>query len=81
MSDCSPNSGTYLSRTMRPNYIRAFAAMATATLVTSALISTSGSAVAQEQAAVTLSVGDNVPELKGIAWLQGDAVNSFDEKG
>jgi len=81
MSGCSPNLGTYLFRTMRPKYIRAFAAMATATLVTSTLISTSGSAEAQEQAAVTLSVGDNVPALEGITWLQGDAVKSFDEKG
>ena len=58
-------------------------AVATATLTTSALLSSASAVVAQEKAATaaTLSVGDKVPELKGITWLQGDAVKSFDEKG
>ena len=68
---------------MKQKFQRAFAAVATATLTTSALLSSASAVVAQEQAAAaaTLSVGDKVPELKGITWLQGDAVKSFDEKG
>lgn len=82
MSDCSPNKGTYLSPTMKPKYIRVFAAMATATIVTSTIIATATTAVAQEQAAAaTLSVGDKVPALEGVTWLQGDPVKSFDEEG
>ena len=68
---------------MKQKFQSAFAAVATATLTTSALLSSASAVVAQEQAAAaaTLSVGDKVPELKGITWLQGDAVKSFDEKG
>jgi thiol-disulfide isomerase/thioredoxin len=68
---------------MKQKFQRAFAAVATATLATSALLSSASAVVAQEKAATaaTLSVGDKVPELKGITWLQGDAVKSFDEKG
>ncbi len=68
---------------MKQKFQRAFAAVATATLTTSALLSSASAVVAQEKAATaaTLSVGDKVPELKGITWLQGDAVKSFDEKG
>ena len=68
---------------MKQKFQRAFAAVATATLATSALLSSASAVVAQDKAATaaTLSVGDKVPELKGITWLQGDAVKSFDEKG
>ena len=68
---------------MKQKFQRTFAAVATATLATSALLSSASAVVAQEKAATaaTLSVGDKVPELKGITWLQGDAVKSFDEKG
>lgn len=66
---------------MKQKFQRAFAAVATATLTTSALLGSASSVVAQEQAAATLNVGDAVPALEGITWLQGDPVKSLDEKG
>lgn len=66
---------------MKQKFHRVFAAMATATLTTSALLSSVSAVAAQEQAAATLNVGDAVPALDGITWLQGDPVKSLDEKG
>ncbi|MFC4995340.1 TlpA disulfide reductase family protein [Rubritalea tangerina] len=80
---------------MRPKHHRSFAAIAGATIAASALFTASTTAqeaeaaaaeaatpeAAKSAAAEKLTVGSAVPELKGITWLQGDPVKSFDEKG